>query len=104
MKILAVCDFRLDFESFDIAPPSVTDETDNGHGCQDVMQAMVNTGSATSVSTVNTVQTFNALPAICGNNQGQHSKIVENYAKLQTCFIYSSEQLPFIFHIHFSLS
>ena len=86
MKILAVCDFRLDFESFDIAPPSVTDETDNGHGCQDVMQAMVNTGSATSVSTVNTVQTFNALPAICGNNQGQHSKIVENYAKLQTCF------------------
>ena len=85
-EILAVCDFRLDFESFDIAPPSVTDETDNGHGCQDVMQAMVNTGSATSVSTVNTVQTFNALPAICGNNQGQHSKIIENSAKFQICF------------------
>ena len=86
MIILAVCDFRLDFESFDIAPPSVTDETDNGHGCQDVMQAMVNTGSATSVSTVNTVQTFNALPAICGNNQGQHSKIIEDCAKFQICF------------------
>ena len=74
---LAVCDFRLDFESFDIAPPSVTDETTDGHGCQDVMQAMVNTGSATSVETVNTVQTFNALPEICGNNQGQHRKIIQ---------------------------
>jgi len=62
----------LDFESFDISPPSVTDETTDGHACRDVMQAMVNTGSATSVQTVNTVQTFNAIPEICGNNQGQH--------------------------------
>ena len=67
----------MDFESFDIAPPSVTDETTDGHGCQDVMQAMVNTGSATSVETVNTVQTFNALPEICGNNQGQHRKFIQ---------------------------
>ena len=78
IKTSAVCDFRLDFESFDISPPSVTDETTDGHACRDTMIAMVNTGSATSTSTVNTAQTFNALPTICGNNQGQHSKLIEN--------------------------
>ena len=62
----------MDFESFDIAPPDNTVET-NGGVCKDIMQATVNTGYATSVSTVATKQTFNAIPEICGNNQGQHS-------------------------------
>ena len=54
----------MDFESFDIAPPANTLETANDHACQDVFQAMVNTGSPTSTGT----NTFNLIPEICGNN------------------------------------
>ena len=69
-----MCDFRLDFESFNIHGPAVTLETDNAHQCQDIFLATVNTGSATSVNTVGTTQKWNSLPEICGENQGQHCK------------------------------
>jgi hypothetical protein len=73
---LAVCDFRLDFESFDIAPPANTIETADDHACQDTFVAMVNTGSPSgTASATGTTSSFNAFPVICGNNQGQHSKL-----------------------------
>ena len=72
---LAVCDFRLDFESFDIAPPSITTEADASHACKDIFLASVNTGSPSSVNTVSSTQEFDALPEICGENQGQHGRL-----------------------------
>ena len=57
--ILAVCDFRLDFERFTTNGPAATDETDGGL-CQDMLTTTVNTGQA--------------IPEICGENSGQHSE------------------------------
>ncbi len=74
----AVCDFRLDFESFDIRAPTVTTEANNGHPCPDIFTAMVNVGYPSNVATVNTAQIFNQFPEICGNNQGQHCKLFFN--------------------------
>ena len=34
---LAVCDFRLDFDTFDTNAPSNSVETDNAHPCQDIL-------------------------------------------------------------------
>ena len=57
--ILAVCDFRLDFERFTTNGPAATDETSGGL-CQDMLTTTVNTGQA--------------IPEICGENSGQHSE------------------------------
>ena len=75
LSTVAVCDFRLDFESFDIAPPSITTEADASHACKDIFLASVNTGSPSSVNTVSSTQEFDALPEICGENQGQHGRL-----------------------------
>ena len=34
---IAVCDFRLDFDTFDTNAPSNSVETDNAHPCQDIL-------------------------------------------------------------------
>ena len=78
---VAVCDFRLDFESFDIAPPSITTEADASHACKDIFLASVNTGSPSSVNTVSSTQEFDALPEICGENQGQHGRLATTLRK-----------------------
>ena len=49
---------RLDFDSFTIRGPAKTDETTNGHNCQD---SFVVTGTSGLSS-----------PTICGMNSGQH--------------------------------
>jgi len=59
LKYFSVCDLRLDFERFTTNGPAATDETDGGL-CQDMLTVTVNTGQA--------------IPEICGENSGQHSK------------------------------
>ena len=49
----------MDFERFTTNGPAATDETDGGL-CQDMLTTTVNTGQA--------------IPEICGENSGQHSK------------------------------
>ena len=57
---VAVCDFRLDFDTFDTNAPSNSVETDNAHPCQDILTTTTNTGQS--------------IPEICGTNAGQHSE------------------------------
>ena len=63
----SVCDLRLDFEKFTTNGPAATDETDGGL-CQDMLTVTVNTGQA--------------IPEICGENSGQHSKATNLIKKI----------------------
>ena len=64
----------MDFERFTTNGPAATDETDGGL-CQDMLTVTVNTGQA--------------IPEICGENSGQHSKatnLIQNIIKFINFF------------------
>ena len=67
----------MDFERFTTNGPAATDETDGGL-CQDMLTTTVNTGQA--------------IPEICGENSGQHSKatnLIKKHSKLSSKFSFS---------------